>query len=60
MDQLNLTDPEGRTEVIDLSNARVITNPNCKHVFIEDPTDQTDHYVAMVCVDCPIGYLKAK
>lgn len=40
-----------------------INDTECLHdEYIEDPSDETETYIAMVCANprCPYGYLKAK
>lgn len=60
--ELELTGPDGVTEIIDLAKAPVVNNPSCEHRFMPDPTDETDDFIAYVCIKqkCGMGYLVRK
>lgn len=50
----------GTVEKIAKKDIKPVNDPLCKHEFVEDPRDQTDYYIAMMCTKCPLGYLKPK
>lgn len=45
---------------VDMSDKEPINNPACKHVMVEDPSDQTDDFIAYVCKKCGRGRLASK
>lgn len=51
---------EGYAEQVDLSQVPVQTPAGCPHQFEEDPSDETEHFIAIVCLKCHWGYLKRK
>lgn len=54
---------DGHTELIDRRQLIPMNDVDCKHEsYIEDPSDETDFYIAMECSNakCPVGYLKTK
>lgn len=50
----------GKTETIKKEDMVVLTNADCRHEFEPDHDDETDHYIAMSCKYCPLGYLQRK
>lgn len=51
---------QGETLVIDKRSMETVTNPDCVHEYVKDPTDETPEYFAEVCRWCPIGRLVKK
>lgn len=40
---------------------QVIEPGKCDHVFVPDPTDESEHFIAMICrFNCGMGYLARK
>lgn len=50
----------GKVERIEKKDMKPINDPNCKHEFEPDYTDETEYYIAMSCKHCIVGYLKPK
>lgn len=44
----------------DMSKVPPLFDADCRHDYQADHTDETDHYIAMVCTKCHRGYLKRK
>lgn len=53
-------DQEPTVITIDLSKVQSIIPTGCKHDYQPDTSDETENYIAMVCILCHRGYLKRK
>lgn len=54
---------DGHVELIDRRQLVPLNDVECPHErYEEDPSDETETYIAMVCANprCPYGYLQAK
>lgn len=47
-------------ERIDLTQFPVKRSIDCLHDYKEDPSDETDTFIAVMCKDCGFGYLRKK
>lgn len=48
-------------EKINKADMQHITKPGCTHTrTVRDPSDETDDYYAVMCEDCPLGWLVDK
>jgi len=50
----------GAVQKFDKKDFITLTKPDCQHEFEYDHDDETDHYVAVKCKLCPLGYLARK
>ena len=51
---------DDNVEIIHKDQMIELTKPGCEHNWVIDPTDETDHYFAIHCTECPIGKLLDK
>lgn len=49
-----------RGQSVDMDKVPPLFSASCEHNYLEDPTDQTDYYIAVSCTKCGRGYLKRK
>ncbi len=42
------------------SDAKTLTDPDCKHEWVKDPTDEEPGFYAEMCKHCPLGRLVRK
>lgn len=42
---------------VDMSKVTPITKADCLHEFVKDPTEESEHFYAEVCLHCPLGRL---
>lgn len=48
-------------ERISKDSLQNVTVDGCLHATkLKDPTDETEHYYALICATCPMGWLVAK
>lgn len=49
-----------KVELFDWKDAKTLTNPDCKHEWVKDPTDEEPGFYAEMCKHCPLGRLVRK
>lgn len=56
----NEVEPKGET--VNIETTPEVQPRYCgnNHDFVEDPSDQTEFYIAVICTLCHRGYLKRK
>lgn len=46
--------------IVKMDEVDPLNDPECKHEFVKDPTDENENYYAEVCKNCPVGRLIRK